>query len=103
MQSKYDRPQLCGKDVTPQEQETLVRLMEECGEMIQAASKVLRWGWLSRNPDEVDGPTNRERLFTEYNDMKALAGRLGFYSPLPINDLWAPHKTAAPAVPEEKR
>lgn len=64
---EYFRPELMGKDVTPQEQERLVRLMEECGEVIQACSKILRWGWYSTHPN--GGPTNVDSLLRELHDV----------------------------------
>lgn len=78
MQSTYDRTRLMGDDVSPQEQELLVRLMEEAGEVIQAASKTLRWGWQSGNPNipyEMR-KTNREYLRGECDDLRKIANRL---------------------------
>lgn len=45
------------------EQERLHYLIEECGEVIQAATKVLRHGYESCHPD--GGPTNRDNLTKE--------------------------------------
>lgn len=53
--------------LTPAEVERLVILMEECGEVIQAASKVLRHGWDSTYDN---GKTNREQLEIELGDVK---------------------------------
>lgn len=41
-------------ELTNAERERLVMLMEECGELIQATSKVLRHGWESYHPAETD-------------------------------------------------
>ncbi len=75
----YDRDRLCGEDVTPQEQERLVRLMEEAGEVIQACAKTLRWGWESVNPTlpVEQQETNAKYLQREVRDLIDLATRLG--------------------------
>lgn len=65
---QYDRPALAAQDVTPQQQEQLVRLMEEAGELVQTVSKVLRWGWNGTNP-EAPGETNRAALDREFCDV----------------------------------
>lgn len=70
---RYDNPEL-HHSVTPKEQELLVRLMEEAGEIVQAAAKVLRWGWYSAHPD--GGLSNLEALTTECDDLTFLVGRL---------------------------
>lgn len=51
------------------ERERLVILMEECGEVIQAAAKILRWGW---NSTYDDGTTNAERLRDEMDDVQGM-------------------------------
>ena len=85
MNKKYNRKELSADDVTPQQQELLVRLMEEAGELIQACSKTLRWGWRSYNPalpvtDEslISGgrETNREYVRRELADLNHVAKRL---------------------------
>lgn len=47
----------------------LVRLMEEAGELTQAAAKIARFGIGATNPDEVGGPTNLKRLISEKEDL----------------------------------
>jgi len=47
--------------------------MEEAGEVVQAASKVLRFGDDDKGSDGTK-PTTLERLQAEYNDVIALAG-----------------------------
>lgn len=47
------------------EQERLSILIEECGEVIQSACKILRHGYESRNPTIENGPTNRKELEVE--------------------------------------
>jgi NTP pyrophosphatase (non-canonical NTP hydrolase) len=51
--------------LTVSEQERLQILIEECGEVIQAASKVLRHGYESTNPTIEGSLTNREFLEKE--------------------------------------
>jgi hypothetical protein len=55
--------------LSPAEQERLHILIEECGELIQAATKALRHGWDSTHPD--GGPTNRESFHRECADVMA--------------------------------
>ena len=45
------------------------RLVEECGELLQAASKINRFGYYNRHPD--GGPTNLEKLCAEWMDLKS--------------------------------
>lgn len=51
--------------------ESLVLLMEECSEVIQAATKILRWGPDSNNNGILE-KTNMEHLITEMGDVVAL-------------------------------
>lgn len=88
---KYDRQRLCGDDVTLQEQELLVRLMEEAGEVIQACAKTLRWGWRSVNPTlpASEQETNGKYVQREVRDLITLATRLGILdnrTPAPQED-----------------
>lgn len=55
--------------LTPAATERLALLIEECGEVIQAATKVLRHGWDSHNPLKRDGTTNAEMLAKEIGQM----------------------------------
>jgi hypothetical protein len=55
--------------LTPAEIERLAMLMEECGEVVQAAGKVLRHGYLSVSP--FGGPNNRVTLERELGDLTA--------------------------------
>ena len=56
--------------LTPAEIERLAMLMEECGEVIQAAGKILRHGWASQSP--YGGKTNRVALERELGDVRAM-------------------------------
>lgn len=58
--------------LTNLKQELLVMLIEECGEVIHAATKYLRHGADSTHPD--GGPTNREQLEKEILDLVVIAG-----------------------------
>lgn len=53
------------------EAERLAWLIEECGEIVQIGCKILRHGYGSRNPEELDGVTNREMLERELGDLTA--------------------------------
>lgn len=56
-----------GKPLTPYEREVLTILVEECGEVIQAATKLLRFGKENR-PD--NGAPNTEVLSTEVGHVR---------------------------------
>ncbi len=60
-------------------EEALVILMEECGELIQAASKCLRHGVNNYNPD-TDNPetTNIDDLMIEMGHVRALVRYLSY-------------------------
>lgn len=51
-------------------------VIEECGEVIAASGKTLRWGPHSYNPEINDGPTNVAWLYRELVDLKFTLGRL---------------------------
>lgn len=56
--------------LTPAEIERLALLIEECGEVIQAATKVLRHGWDSYDPTRRgERPTNQEALAKEMGQL----------------------------------
>lgn len=54
---------------TPAEAERLHVLIEEAGEVIQIACKILRHGYESYHPD-VDDKTNRDELMREMGDLR---------------------------------
>lgn len=56
--------------ITDAERERLVLLIEECGEVIHAATKILRHGYESFNPDAPELPNNREQLRKEITDLR---------------------------------
>lgn len=53
-----------------QQREALLILQEECAEVTQAVSKVFRFGFDSRWPE--NGPDNRQRLQEEIGDLLAM-------------------------------
>lgn len=55
--------------LTPAEVERLSLLAEECGELIQVIGKILRHGYESRHPNDLNGPTNRGLLGKEGGDV----------------------------------
>jgi hypothetical protein len=76
--NQYARPSLQGRkaDVTPKQEELLVRLMEECAELQVECAKILRWGWGSFNPDNVGRGTNEENFHREAGDVGKLYDQL---------------------------
>ena len=56
----------------------LVLLIEECGEVVQAATKALRFGWLHSWPNYEGGQTNESVVTKEVGDLIACIERLGF-------------------------
>lgn len=57
------------KRLTESEKERLQLLQEECAEVIQCASKILRFGWLSTNPDNPNSKNNLEHLQEEIGNL----------------------------------
>lgn len=58
--------------LTMGERELLIILIEECGEVIQAATKILRHGPYSRSPLRPDSPCNKEHLGEEIGQLDYL-------------------------------
>lgn len=54
-------------NLSPSELERLSLLSEECGEVVQAISKIIRHGWNSKYDN---GTTNREQLEIEIADIQ---------------------------------
>lgn len=54
----------------------LLRLVEECGEVIQAAGKILRFGQIG---EYDDGTTNMGALLKECGDVLACIDQMGFH------------------------
>ena len=55
-------------DLTPQQKEVLLILSEECSEVIQAISKIFRFGIDTK----WNGEVNRERLALELGDLQCM-------------------------------
>ena len=60
------------KSLTPAEAERLALLAEECAEVIQAVTKILRHGYESFNPDRPELGNNRSHLERELGDVEAI-------------------------------
>lgn len=56
-------------DAIPNQQVALVRVTEECAELAKEAGKALRFGPENRYPAE--GPTNVEKMRSEFDDVRA--------------------------------
>jgi len=69
--------------LTDKEYEILIILQEECAEVIQAISKIHRFGMDS----EYDGVTNKESLIQEIGDALALVYCLTENNIIDINDI----------------
>lgn len=67
MDEKYI-PKCLATEVSEAARVRIVKIMEECGEMIHACSKVLLWGYKSKNPLDPD-KTNIEYFFNEHDDV----------------------------------
>lgn len=59
-------------NLTPAEHERLSLLVEECSEVIQAAGKILRHGYESKDPTDDNAPTNRSNLERELGDVSLI-------------------------------
>lgn len=78
------RPHFNG--LTTAQAERLAMLAEECGEVIQAVSKILRHGYNSAHPDRPF-ITNHELLANELTDLSAVLGRIVLVEKLPFGDV----------------
>lgn len=75
--AELERRGLPGEDIpylTAAEIERLAMLAEECGEVVQAISKVLRHGWNSQSP--YGGKPNRIALERELGDVRAIVNMM---------------------------
>jgi NTP pyrophosphatase (non-canonical NTP hydrolase) len=62
--------------LTEAQLERLDLLQEECGEIIQAVSKIRRFGYDNTHPKKPEGPTNKEHLETELGGLAAVVNLL---------------------------
>ncbi|MDP2815076.1 MAG: hypothetical protein Q8O19_00170 [Rectinemataceae bacterium] len=53
------------------------RLVEECGELLQAVMKAERFGWFNHHPDRPER-TNFDEVMLEMNDLTEAYQRLQF-------------------------
>lgn len=60
---------MTGNVLTSAQEERLYLLIEECAEVQHAATKILRHGMASHNPDAIRAPSNRESLERELGDL----------------------------------
>ena len=73
-----------GKPLNAHERELLIILMEECGEVVQAASKLLRFGKENR-PDS--GESNSRVLGLECGDLEHMVARIAMQGIISMDDL----------------
>jgi len=66
------------------QKERLIKLIEECGEVIQIASKTLQYGFNERYKDNSD---NRERLEKEIADVLFWVLMLNEYDDIKLNNI----------------
>ncbi len=60
------------KKLSKETEERLNLLQEECAEVIQAASKIKRFGFDNTHPRNKEGPTNKEHLEEEVGGLCAI-------------------------------
>lgn len=73
---KYkDRP--LSKEISETQQRQLVRIMEECAELISACSKILRFGPDNWHPKDVNKESNTEAFRRERDDLLEALRDLG--------------------------
>lgn len=80
-----ERYKAVGQPVNDYERELLTILMEECAEVIQAASKLIRFG-RENNPDT--GQPNARELGLELGDLSEVQLRLGFAGTIKHMDIF---------------
>lgn len=71
-------------ELSPAEVERLAILIEECGEVIQAASKVLRFGWRGES-----GQDNKKDLVSELGDVQAAIDLMTTCEDFHADTMWA--------------
>ena len=67
------------------QKEVLLIAQEECAEVIQAISKIFRFGFDSKWP--IDGVNNRERLTEEVGDLLAMIKLLSDFDVIDLSNL----------------
>lgn len=77
--------------MTEAERERLAMLAEEAGEIVQIIGKILRHGYESYHPDDIERTTNRVLLQNELTDLWAVmygmkqSGDILKHIPLPMD------------------
>lgn len=85
-------------DLTPGEQERLVLLQEECAEVIQIISKILRHGYESYHPKRKNGMSNRAQLQQELGHVYNAVGMLTTQNDLDTNIIFYWQKEKARTI-----
>lgn len=81
------RPPILEFNLNSKEQELLVVLSEECGEVIQAASKILRFGLNTKSP--YSNKNNKQQLEQELGDLMCLIRELYENGSIDLNNVLA--------------
>lgn len=68
------------------QRERLVILIEEAGEVIQAATKILRHGYDSYHPKDPEQTPNRTQLVEELIDLLSIMDAMEFNGDMSISD-----------------
>jgi hypothetical protein len=71
-------PQMLTNSISDAEKVRLVKVIEEAGELAQAASKCLLWGYESRNPMLPNSQMNISAFTSEYADLCVAVQNLKF-------------------------
>lgn len=65
------------ESLTPAQAERLEMLAEEAAEVIQAVTKILRYGYNNYHPHDPHGPNNRDMLREEMMELAAVYWAMG--------------------------
>lgn len=68
--------------LTPAQAERLYLLIEECAEVQQAVTKILRHGYESQHPEETTDRNNADDLQKEVADLKAVLRMFTYRDPV---------------------
>jgi NTP pyrophosphatase (non-canonical NTP hydrolase) len=67
-------------DINEAQRERLIKLMEECAEVIHISAKILIYGYDEVNVKKPNGPTNKVRLEKEIGDVVFWTGMLALHN-----------------------
>ena len=79
------------KEISPEQNERLVYLAEECAEVLHAVTKILRHGFLTHNPRDEGSITNRCHLQEELSNFAMavqLMTKAGDIMPVQWDEAW---------------